>query len=69
MGFTLTQGNNMHICVEPASRAEVDRIFGLLAEGGTVTMPLKDMFFGSYFGELTDKFGINWMLNHQNQPS
>ena len=26
-------------------------------------MPLADMFFGSYFGELKDKFGINWMFN------
>jgi PhnB protein len=26
-------------------------------------MPLKDMFWGSYFGSLTDKFGIKWMFN------
>jgi len=24
---------------------------------------LEDMFFGAYFGEFTDKFGINWMIN------
>ena len=33
------------------------------SQGGNIIMPLADMFFGAYFGELTDKFGINWMLN------
>jgi uncharacterized glyoxalase superfamily protein PhnB len=28
-----------------------------------ITMPLEDMFFGAYFGECTDKYGINWMFN------
>ena len=65
MGFTLVSGNNMHISVEPETREEAKRIFDLLAAGGTVTMPLKDMFFGSYFGSLQDKYGINWMINHQ----
>jgi uncharacterized glyoxalase superfamily protein PhnB/uncharacterized protein YndB with AHSA1/START domain len=68
MGFTMTRGNNMHICVEPETRAEAKRLFDALAAGGTVSMPLQDMFFGSYFGELSDKYGINWMINHQNNP-
>lgn len=66
MGFTLTQGNNMHISVEPSTRDEATRLFNELSEGGEITMPLKDMFFGAYYGSLTDKFGINWMINHQN---
>ena len=63
MGFTLNRGNNMHICLEPESREETDRIFKELSEGGTVTMPLADMFFGAYFAEFSDRYGINWMLN------
>jgi uncharacterized glyoxalase superfamily protein PhnB/uncharacterized protein YndB with AHSA1/START domain len=66
MGFNLTQGNNMHISVEPETREEAKRIFDGLADGGTVTMPLKDMFWGAYYGALTDRFGINWMINYQN---
>ncbi|HVU53627.1 MAG TPA: SRPBCC domain-containing protein [Puia sp.] len=65
MGFTLVRGNNMHICVEPSTREEATRIFDELSAGGNVSMPLQDMFFGSYFGELTDKFGINWMVNYK----
>lgn len=67
MGFTLTQGNNMHINLEPDSREETKRLFDELSDGGNVTMPLQDMFFGSYFGSCVDKFGINWMFNFSNQ--
>jgi len=64
MGFKLTPGNNMHISIEPDSRKETKRLFDALAEGGTVTMPLQDMFFGAYYGSCTDKYGINWMVNY-----
>ena len=67
MGFSLTQGNNMHICVEPDTREETKRIFDALTDGGTVIMPLTDMFFGAYFGQCTDRFGINWMVNFVNR--
>lgn len=63
MGFTLTHGNNMHISLEPESREETKRIFDELSAGGIITMPLVDMFFGAYYGSLTDKYGINWMVN------
>ena len=63
MGFTLTQGNNMHICLEPATKTETKKLFDALSEGGNIVMPLADMFFGAYFGECTDRFGINWMFN------
>jgi uncharacterized glyoxalase superfamily protein PhnB/uncharacterized protein YndB with AHSA1/START domain len=63
MGFTLIQGNNMHISLEPETRKETKRIFDELSDGGEVTMPLKDMFWGAYFGSFKDKFGINWMVN------
>lgn len=65
MGFTMIQGNNMHINLEPESREETERIFREMSAGGTVSMPLQDMFWGAYYGSFTDKFGINWMLNFQ----
>jgi PhnB protein len=63
MGHTLTFGNNVSINLEPDTRQECERLFGALAEGGKVTMPLTDMFWGSYFGTLIDKFGVQWMFN------
>jgi PhnB protein len=67
MGFKLNAGNNMHISIEPDSRAETKRLFEALSDGGNVTMPLKDMFFGAYYGSCTDQFGINWMVNFAEQ--
>jgi PhnB protein len=63
MGFTVTPGNNVHINLEPDTRAETDRLFNALAVGGKVEMPLQEMFWGAYFGSLTDQFGICWMFN------
>jgi PhnB protein len=63
MGFTLTRGNNMTINLEPDTRAETDRLFSILAQGGEVEMPLQDMFWGAYFGLLVDRFGTRWMFN------
>lgn len=65
MGFTVTYGNNMHISLEPESREEATRIFNELSEGGNISMPLQDMFWGAYFGSFTDKYGINWMINQR----
>lgn len=67
MGFTVAQGNNMHISIEPETKDETTRIFNELSEGGTITMPLQDMFWGAYYASFTDKFGINWMLNYINK--
>jgi PhnB protein len=63
MGFTLVQGNNVHINLEPDTRAESQQLFDALAVGGTVQMPLMEMFWGGYFGSLTDRYGVHWMLN------
>lgn len=63
MGFTVNQGNNVYICLDPDTRAEAERLFAALSEGGNVEMALTDMFWGDYFGSLVDKFGTLWMVN------
>jgi PhnB protein len=42
---------------------EGKRVFDALAEGGTVTMPFQKTFWGADFGMLTDRYGIDWMIN------
>ena len=64
MGFKVNQGNNVYISLHPDSRTEADRLFLRLSEGGTVEMPMQDMFWGDYYGSLTDKFGVHWMVNY-----
>ncbi|WP_192823497.1 SRPBCC domain-containing protein [Rufibacter sp. LB8] len=65
MGFTLTQGNNMHISLEPENLEEAHRLFTELSVGGTIEMPLQKMFYGAYYGGFADQYGINWMINFQ----
>ena len=61
------QGNNFSISYQTRSRQETDDLFAKISEGGTVGMPPADMFWGAYFGSCTDKFGINWMFNCEQQ--
>lgn len=64
MGAELVQGNNITISLDCGSEEEINRCFSALAAGGHVTHALKIEFWGATFGALTDKFGINWALNH-----
>lgn len=63
MGPEVTAGNNFSIMINTESVEETDRIFGALSEGGNITMPLANTFWDSYFGMLTDRFGISWMVS------
>jgi len=63
MGFTVTHGNSVHINLEPDTRAETDKLFNALSVDATIDMALQEMYWGGYFGSLTDKFGIRWMFN------
>lgn len=65
MGQKLVVGNNSHLSIHAESRAEADKLFAALAVGGKIEMPLMDMFWGSYFGMVDDKFGIKWMISHE----
>ena len=63
------QGNNFSISINADNRKEADRLFEGLSEGGRVTMPMNDTFWGDYFGMFTDKFGVNWMVSFHNPES
>ena len=63
MGFKLRQGNTVYINLEPDTRAEADKLFKALSEGGKIETELQEMFWGDYYGSLTDKFGVQWMFN------
>jgi PhnB protein len=70
-GQATLNGNNFSISINADTKDETDRLFKALSEKGKVKMPLSTTFWGSYFGMLTDQFGIHWMLscateNHKN---
>lgn len=66
-GGPLTVGNNFSISVSTDSKEKADNFFEKLSEGGSVTMPMDNTFWGDYFGMLTDRFGINWMVGFNEQ--
>lgn len=57
-------GNNFSISINSDTKEDADRFFNRLSEGGQVIMPMSATFWGAYFGMFTDKYGINWMVNH-----
>lgn len=59
-GFKL--GNNSQIYLDCESRKEVDELHASLSAGGKSTMSPDKVFWGSYFGSATDKFGVEWMM-------
>ena len=44
-------------------REATAELFGKLVAGGTITTPLGIQPWGDYYGKLTDRFGVQWMLN------
>lgn len=62
MGSSLF-GNNFSITVSVDSKEDADRIFKGLSAGGKEDMPIGTAPWGAYFGMLTDKFKIQWMIS------
>ena len=56
-------GENVHMCITGEDHARLTKIFNGLSHGGKVDMPLAKQFWGDTYGQLTDKFGIHWMVN------
>ena len=58
-----------YLTLETESDSEAERIFSALSDGGQVLMPMQETFFASRFGQLRDRFGINWMIMHERPRS
>jgi PhnB protein len=55
-------GENLALALSGTDHDRLTRIFQALAEGGTIKMPLTAQPGGVAGGWLTDRFGINWMV-------
>jgi PhnB protein len=47
------------------SDAEAERVFAALSVGGQILMPMAETFFAARFGQVRDRFGVNWMILHE----
>jgi PhnB protein len=64
-GMEYTQGNSFSVSLACDSDDEVQRLYDALVAGGKPTMPPHDAFWGARFAMFTDRFGVNWMLDHE----
>jgi PhnB protein len=62
-GMPVANESNTHVCLDFDDATDMRKKFEALADGGQVTMPVQDTFWGATFGMLTDRFGIRWMFN------
>ncbi|MFB6454249.1 VOC family protein [Chitinophaga sp. Hz27] len=62
------EASNLNVAVNVDSEDEANKVFNGLSAGGTVTMPMAKTFWNAYFGMLTDKFGVNWMVSYDLNP-
>ncbi|WP_066039666.1 VOC family protein [Herbiconiux solani] len=59
-----TVGDNISVSLSGDEDDEVlSGWFAALAEGGEITLPLEKAPWGDSFGQLTDRFGIHWLVN------
>lgn len=59
--------NRSKISVSVESREEADHLFNGLSSGGEIEVPITDTPWGSYFGMLRDKYGIEWIVDFDSQ--
>lgn len=61
-------GTNFSVSINTYTKDEADKLFNGLSADGTIIMPMEQTFWGAYFGMFTDKFGIGWMVNFDENP-
>jgi len=62
-------GNNVALCISCATDTDARTYFSRLAAGGRITCELADSFWGGMFGAVTDRFGIQWMVNAERKDN
>ena len=59
----LIKGNSVSLMLNCSSEDEIKTLYAQLSRGGEATHPLEDTFWNALFGDLTDKFGNQWLLH------
>ena len=62
LGTVNENENRSKITITANSKQEADALFNGLSEGAAIECELGQSPWGSYFGSLRDKYGIEWMI-------
>ncbi|MBE5319058.1 VOC family protein [Pedobacter sp. MR2016-19] len=60
----LVKGNSVAMMLNCNSEKEAKAFYHKLSVGGRASHPLQESFWGALFGDLTDRFGNNWLINY-----
>lgn len=67
-GMDFKFGTNIAVSLSGDDEAELRGYWDKLSAGGNIDMPLEKAPWGDTFGQVTDKFGISWMVNVSGTP-
>lgn len=62
-GTKIDEGSGITLSLGFDEEQQAREIFDKLADGGQVTMPFEQQFWGAWLGQVFDKFGKNWMIS------
>jgi PhnB protein len=62
-GMDFNPGSNITISLSGDDEQELRGYWEKLSEGANVTMPLEKQMWGDVYGQCTDKFGVQWMVD------
>lgn len=63
-GVSVQSGNQVSLALSFSSLEQIETVFAAMAEGGNITMPIQDTFWGARFAMTEDRFGVHWMFNY-----
>lgn len=63
-GVSVREGDQVSLSLNFHDLDSIEKTFAAMADGGHITMPLQDTFWGARFGMTKDKFGVHWMFNY-----
>ena len=67
-GMPVKDGDDVWLSLQCGPASEVDALYAKLSAGGQSPQQPQNTFWGSRFGMLVDKFGVQWMLNSDPLP-
>ena len=68
-GVSVSSGDQVSLSLNFHDLETIEQTFAAMSDGGQVTMPLQDTFWGARFGMTKDRFGIHWMFNFDKPKS
>ena len=63
-GVSVSEGDQVSLSLNFNDLDSIEKTFAALSQGGKITMPMQDTFWGARFGMTKDKYGVHWMFNH-----